>query len=75
MSGRSVAMSEKAASVSRPLFALAGALAWAVGLLTFQPRWAETVLLLASLVIVPLGLGLVVSSDLRHHSRLWRMTV
>jgi hypothetical protein len=50
MSGRSVVMSGWAACVSRPLFAPAGTLAWAVGLLTFRPGWAEAMLLLASLV-------------------------
>ena len=75
MSGRSLVMSGKAASVSRPRLAPAGALAWAVSLLTFRPGWAEAMLLLASLVIVPLGLELVVSSDLRDCSRPWRMAV
>ena len=60
---------------SRPFAAPAGALAWAVGLLTFRPGWAEAMLLLASLVIVPLGLGLVASSDLRDRSWPWRMAV
>src|SRR4051812_23743633 len=75
MSGRSLVMSGRPACVSRPLSAPAGTLAWAVGLLTFRPGWTEAMLLLASLVIVPLGLGLVVSSDLRDRSRPWRMAV
>jgi hypothetical protein len=75
MSGRCLIMSGQVACVSRPRFAPAGALAWAVGLLTLRPGWPEAILLLASLVIVPLGLGLVVSSDLRDGSRPWRMAV
>src|SRR5262245_43609119 len=75
MSGPSVAVSGRAACIFQPLFAPAGALAWAVGLLTFRPGWAEAMLLLASLVIVPLGLGLAVSPDLRDRSWPWRMAV
>src|SRR3954453_16942068 len=75
MSGRSIVMSGRAATSSRPPSAPAGVLAWAVGLLTFRPGWAEAMLLLASLVIVPIGLELVVSSDLRDRSRPWRMAV
>jgi hypothetical protein len=75
MSGRSLVMSERAAFVSWPISAPTGALAWVVGLLSFRPEWAEAMLLLASLAIVPLGLGLVVSSDLQGCSRSWRMAV
>jgi hypothetical protein len=75
MSGWSLIMSGQDSSICRPRFAPAGALAWAIGLLMFRPGWAEAMLLLASLVIVPLGLGLVVSSDFRDRSWPWRMAV
>jgi hypothetical protein len=68
-------MSGRVACISRSRSAPAGALAWAVGLLTLRPGWAEANLLLASLVIVPLGLGLVQSADLRDVSWPRRMAV
>lgn len=46
-----------------PLAALTGALVWAAVLGVLKPGWPEAMLLLACLVIVPLGLGLVAPPD------------
>lgn len=53
--------------------ALAGALVWAVAASAMRPGWAEAMLLLATLVVIPLGLGLVAPPDSRGPSPLaWR---
>lgn len=42
----------------RQLTALAGGLVWATSIGVLRPGWPEAMLLLASLVVVPLGLDL-----------------
>jgi len=70
MSGRLDAPARLGGRASRPWAAPAGGVAWVAGLLALRPGWPEAMLLLASLVVVPLGLGRVAPSDLRDR-RVW----
>jgi hypothetical protein len=63
MSGRWKARLRRLDPASGPRAALVGALAWVVVLPGLRPGWPEAMLLLASLVVVPLGLGLVAPAD------------
>ena len=75
MSGRSFFMPERDGHVTWPRGAAFGGLAWAVAVLLLRPGWAEAMLLLASFVVVPLGLGLAASDDPRSRPWPWRMAV
>ena len=56
----------------RQLTALAGGLVWATSIGVLRPGWPEAMLLLASLVVVPLGLDLLAPPGPHgRHARLW----
>jgi hypothetical protein len=63
MSGRWRIRLRRLDPASGPRAALVGALTWVVVLAGLQPGGPEAMLLLASLVVVPLGLGLVTPAD------------
>jgi hypothetical protein len=59
-----------AQSVTATRTVLAGGYAWLIALVALRPGWPEAMLLLAALVAVPLGLGLVAPPDV-YDRRAW----
>lgn len=58
-------------SVSQAGSVAVGVVAWAIGVLVLCPGWPEAMLLLASFVIVPLGLDMAAFLDPGRRSLPW----
>ena len=68
-----VALPPRSRSLSFRRSAAFGALVWLPAVLWLLPSWGAAMLLLAALVVVPLGLALIQREDGGAHARLWTL--